>query len=272
MDKRKRLTLKEKLKILDDYTNGNSVSGLAIKYGLAKSTICTILKNKPKLLNNMKKTNFGSKHRSAIKDGGFPIMENKLFKWFQMQRKQHVPISGEILKLKAKEFHNQDYNGNFKASNGWLTRFKKRFGIRLLKQCGEKLSAREELVEPFKKELHKIIHDNDLSEEAIFNADETGLFWKMLPDRTYVHAEENSAPGRKMAKERITLLLCANASGSKIISPLLIGKAQNPRSFKNKVLPLDYAHSKNAWMTSLLFKNWFHEKFVPEVNFCLLLS
>lgn len=44
MDKRKRLKLNEKLKILDEHRNGESVSGLAIKYGLAKSTVCTILK------------------------------------------------------------------------------------------------------------------------------------------------------------------------------------------------------------------------------------
>lgn len=143
---------------------------------------------------------------------------------------------------------------------------RKRFGIRLLKQCGEKLSSDSQAVEPFKRKLQQVIMENNIPKDAIFNADETGIFWKALPDKTYVHSGERCAPGRKMSKERVTVLVCSNASGSKKIKPLLIGKAQKPRAFRNKTLPVDYVHSKNAWMTAVLFKNWFFEKFVPQVS------
>jgi hypothetical protein len=42
-----------------------------------------------------------------------------------------VPISGEILREKAQLFYSQTHNDdNFKASSGWLDKFKNRYGIR----------------------------------------------------------------------------------------------------------------------------------------------
>lgn len=46
----------------------------------------------------------------------------------------------------------------------------------------------------------------------------------------------------------------------------MIGKAKNPRAFKKVKIPLDYANSKNAWMTELMFKNWFEKSFVKQVK------
>ena len=56
-----------------------------------------------------------------------------------------APISGSILMQKAKLMHTSLYpdasKESFKASNGWLNRFKQRHGIRQLKLQGEALSA-----------------------------------------------------------------------------------------------------------------------------------
>ncbi|XP_023306140.2 jerky protein homolog-like [Lucilia cuprina] len=164
------------------------------------------------------------------------------------------------------EIQNQFCTGGFHASDGWLSRFKKRYGVRLLKESGEKLSSREDLVDPFMRKLQRVIREEGLSHDSIFNVDETGLFWKMLPNKTFVHAGTSTAPGRKLSKERITAFLCANASGKKKMTPLLIGKAKKPRSFRNTVLPVNYLHSKNAWMNTGIFKVWFFEMFIPEVE------
>ena len=43
---------------------------------------------------------------------------------------------------------------DFKASSGWLHRFKSRHGIRQLSMQGESLSANPEAAEEFKKSLH----------------------------------------------------------------------------------------------------------------------
>jgi hypothetical protein len=48
--------------------------------------------------------------------------------------------------------------------------------------------------------------------QEIFFVDETGLFWKKMSDITYVSNEEKTMPGFKAAKDRLTLLLGANAA------------------------------------------------------------
>lgn len=177
-----------------------------------------------------------------------------------------MPISGNMLKQKALSLSTDLNIGSFNASSGWLQRFKIRYGIRFLKVTGEKLSAQPELVDPFKEKLMQVIEEFSLTQHQLYNADETGLYWQLLPDKTYVALAEKTAPGIKISKRRITFLGCTNASGSHKLKPLIIGKAKKPRCFKNFYNPLVYRNTKNAWMTAELFKNWFFQQFVPEVR------
>ena len=91
--------------------------------------------------------------------------------------------------------------------------------------------------------------------ENIFNADETGLFYRCLPDRTYVFKNDKCADG-KLSKERLTVLVTASMAGEKLLL-LVFGKSANPRCFKNiKKLPLPYESTKKAWMTAAIFETW----------------
>lgn len=93
------------------------------------------------------------------------------------------------------------------------------------------------------------------SPENIYNADETGLYFRALPEHTYMLKNE-SAKGCKTIKERITILCCANMAGKKE-KLLVIGKSKNPRCFKNvRSLPVDYFSNKNAWKTTWIFNEW----------------
>ena len=94
--------------------------------------------------------------------------------------------------------------------------------------------------------------------EDIYNVDETGLFYKLLPDRTYTLKNE-VCHGGKHSKERITLLLGANMTGTKTIKPLVVGKSAKPRCFNGiheDALPVTYTSNKSAWMTSDIFNQW----------------
>ena len=73
-----------------------------------------------------------------------------------------------------------------------------------IKQCfhcikisGEAASANIEATRAFTAEFKKIIEANDLPPDLVFNVNETGLYWKKLPSRTYISREENSVPGFK---------------------------------------------------------------------------
>ena len=109
----------------------------------------------------------------------------------------------------------------------------------------------------------------NLSLDQIFNCDETGLYFRLLPDQTLAGSFEKSASGRKKSKDRVTINACANASGTIMIPLHLIGKSKRPRCFKGinmKLLPLKYSGQKSAWMTSALFHDWYHNTFVPYVR------
>ncbi|GFU93462.1 tigger transposable element-derived protein 1 [Trichonephila clavipes] len=92
--------------------------------------------------------------------------------------------------------------------------------------------------------LAKIIEDGDYSADQVFNADETGLYWERLPNRTYIAKDEKTASGHKESKDQVTLLLCSNASGDRMLKPLLINKSLRPRTLKDELL-VDDALSDN---------------------------
>ena len=91
----------------------------------------------------------------------------------------------------------------------------------------------------------------------IYNADETGLYYCALPERSMV-VRGDPRKGIKTSKERVTVLLACSAAGEKL-KPLLIGKSVKPWCFKgiDKVaLPVTYRANRKAWMTGILFKEW----------------
>ena len=134
---------------------------------------------------------------------------------------------------------------------------------------GEKLSADMEAAGDFVTFFQQFIEDNNYTLNQIFNCDETGLYYKLLPEKTLASSFENSAPGRKKQKERVTINACSNVLGTIKLPLLLIGKYKNPRCFKNisrDTLPVQYANQSNAWMNTTIFTEWFHNKFVPIVQ------
>lgn len=147
----------------------------------------------------------------------------------------------------------------FGSTRTRLHNLKKRRGIRQFTVSGESLSTDAHSIDPFLHRFRAKINELGLSESQIYNVDETGLFFRMLPNKIYVAANEKSAPGRKTRKERITILYCANADGSHKIKPLVFSKSKNLRCFKNFRNPFGYDSSGNAWMTTNIFQKWFHE-------------
>lgn len=121
----------------------------------------------------------------------------------------------------------------FEASRGWFDRFKTRGNLHSVALKGESASADTLAAEKFKLELKAIIEEGGYSAQQVLNADETGLFWKRLPGRTYISKSEKSSPGYKTCKDRLTLLLGGNAEGDFKFKPFLIYHSENPRAFKN---------------------------------------
>ncbi|CAK9801718.1 Tigger transposable element-derived protein 1 [Anthophora plagiata] len=90
-----------------------------------------------------------------------------------------------------------------------------------------------------------------------------------MPNRTFLSKEESVSPGYKPSKNQLTLLLGGNLAGDLKLKPLLVYQAENPRALKEKnkkLFPVIWKSNKNAWVTALIFKDWFTFHFVPTVK------
>ena len=80
----------------------------------------------------------------------------------------------------------------------------------------------------------------EYSPADIYNADETALFYKLMPNKT-LEFKGNKCFWGKSSKEGITALLCTNSTGTDKLKPLKIGKFGQPRCFKRvQHLPFEY--------------------------------
>lgn len=136
---------------------------------------------------------------------------------------------------------------DFLASGGWLENFKHRHSISFRTLQGEAGAVDAEKLGSWQEEVLKSAI-KDFSPDDVFNVDETGLFWQLLPNRTIAFKGERCTSGKK-SKERITVLVGANMSGSEKLPLLVVGKSARPRYFKNAKIPLEYTANKKAWMT-----------------------
>lgn len=153
-----------------------------------------------------------------------------------------MPISGPLIQEKALQVAKIENFENFSASNGWLEKFRIRHAITFKSICGESKSVDTSVVKDWTEKLEGICEG--YADVDIWNLDETGLFFKALPDKTMCLRGEKCSGG-KLAKERLTLMLCVNAVGD-FLEPLIIGKSARPRCFKNLDLEEDLQNLINV--------------------------
>ena len=76
----------------------------------------------------------------------------------------------------------------------------------------------------------------------------------------------NNKQGKKKSKERVSLVVCANATGTHKIPCTLIGKAKFPACIKNRERPFKYISQNKTWMDVSTYWKWFEEVFYSEVR------
>ena len=259
--KQKALSLKDKVKILKVVDKRSSEYGakgkIAKEFGIASSTLSTIIKDKKKILDAFKQSAF-KPGRKRLRTAAHEDVEEALVIWFKGIRDQSVPVSGSILRAKAEELSKKLGHEQFQCSSGWLQRFKERHAIVQKKICGESASVRVETCDLWiEHTLPTLLDGYEL--KNVFNADETGLFYKLLPNKTLCFKNQ-PCHGGKHSKDRVTVLVGAHADGSEKLPLLVIGKSKKPRCFKNvNSLPVVYDASKKAWMNSTIFELWLRQ-------------
>lgn len=259
--KRKAISLETKIEILDHLRNGEGSTSIGKMFGLNEATIRTIKKNEIAIRQSViSGTKLSAKSTSYSRDAVKEKMERALIIWIEDNAQKRIPIDGNSIKQQALRFYqmikdeqNSEHlhsipvkSYSFNASTGWFTGFLERHALHNIKIKGEIASGDQKAAQEFPAELKKIIADGGYSPDQVFNADETGLFWKKMPRRTYVAKAQKSAGGFKVEKDRVTFLFCSNASGDRILKPLLINRALKPRAMRG----VDFDTLPVIWMAN----------------------
>jgi hypothetical protein len=121
-----------------------------------------------------------------------------MWDWFHQARDKAIPLSGPILQSKALEFASQLDIADFKASNGWLEKFKACHAIKAFTLSGKSAGVDLQTVDDFRSRIPEIC--SDFEPCNIFNCDETGLYYRALP------AKGASSKGVKNSKECLTIM------------------------------------------------------------------
>ncbi|XP_068087415.1 tyrosine-protein kinase Fyn isoform X1 [Hyperolius riggenbachi] len=281
--KKEMITVEVKKEIIEKYERGMRVADIARCYSKSTSTICTILKTKEKIrrLNAAKGVTRVSKQRPEVLED----VEKLLLVWINEKQLAGDTVSKTFICEKAKALYTDltsklpgmstENEEGFKASRGWFDNFKKRSGIHSVVRNEESVSSDLTVAEIFTAEFKELMVSEGYLPQQVFNCDETGLFWKKMPKRTYIAAEEKAIPGHKPMKDRLTLLFCANASGDFKVKPLLVYYSENPQAFRKckiqkSQLNVMWRSNSRAWVTCILFVEWINEVFGPMVKKYLL--
>lgn len=212
------------------------------------------------------------RHRSRK----WEALEFALFEWVKRMEPM-ITISQALLKEKARLFFKKmaQYSEEKEPewSSGWLANFQKQYGISMRKKYGEIGSA---LSINCDEEMAKIIEVlKQYPPDCQYNADETGLCWKAVPDRSL---STKVLPGKKIKKDRVSVMVSCNATGTHKLKLWFIGKAKKPLAFRARGINMDALHivwrsNSSAWMNTQImveYLRWFDLQVAPRKVVLLL--
>ncbi|XP_050799415.1 tigger transposable element-derived protein 3-like [Gopherus flavomarginatus] len=194
------LLLKEKAQIIrEGQRPGATQSQVATKWELHRSAVCRIWQQKEKLLADYEAGQSNGCRKHGL-EGKAPAADRALFTWLKEKRAQRALLAGPAVKKKARLLAASLGLNDFKASDGWFTRWKRRFSVTCEKEQGGKQSADKPTTDQWQCEkLSRILEK--LSPADIYNADETRLYLKGLCDRGHGEKNESKKEGKLQRTE-----------------------------------------------------------------------
>ncbi|KAF0687390.1 Aste57867_20859 [Aphanomyces stellatus] len=208
----------------------------------------------------------------AMSEASAASLDSELFAWVTALQSRNVIVPPSMIQRKAKELADKFPSSDFKPSQAWYSKFAARYHINVHgpPSSGPSSSSSSsyanmtalDMQVQMKQLRDKIMH---YSPDRIYNICETSLFYQLVPSYNILCPFE-SAEVQQRKMERVSLVVCVNATGTHKIPLLMIGKDKAPLSCGFKSLPVHYVAQLKAWMDVTVFNHWVHHIFVPEVK------
>ena len=178
-------------------------------------------KTKDALIENLKKGDIQLCAKLSVNVSKNKVLDDAVYLWFCETRNSKFrckPLFISRAHIQARALREANLLGlsNFRASDGWFRNWRNRLAegesIRLYGEAGD---VNISDIAPMMRELRMFLVVYDPAN--IFNMDESGLFYRAMPARTYLAANESrrTVRGTKAlkAKDRVTVVFCCNATG-----------------------------------------------------------
>ena len=191
--KKENATLAQRIEILDwHHKNGKNQTATAKHF----DPIYPNLKLKQPLVSLWLKHEAGWRNQWAQADKKYdrnikrvrqtehPHVLEMMDLWVSKAMNDAILLTGEVLRQKWTTFAalvGVPEDERLKLSDGWLTHFKDRMGLKEMKRHGEAASSGAETVERERKRIQELIKEYGYELCDIFNMDETGLFYGYAP-------------------------------------------------------------------------------------------
>ncbi|XP_050163994.1 tigger transposable element-derived protein 3-like [Myiozetetes cayanensis] len=235
---RKELSLTEKVRVLEMLEGPKvSQSELAKRFGVSQPQICRIIKNKERILSEWQRS--GDPERKRKREGKDGALEAALLRWVEGARAAELPAGRPLLQLRARQLAGALGRPGPEHSGGWLARV-----AAFKKPPAEKGDAEQPPAEHWAGTVLPALL-RGYAPSDIFSCGEAAV---PLPA---------GCPG-----ERLTLLLCANASGSEKLPLRALGESPRPRCLRGvnlEQMPWSYRAGSPGGLTAPLFAEWLQE-------------
>eukprot|EP00170_Pyropia_yezoensis_P000282 contig_1783_g283 len=202
--RRPALALQQRLLIITQVADGIPLDILATRYGVSRRAISRIHSCREQ---TWRAADAGVPYSSlCAHPAHFPLVDEALLAWFLRLRSAGLPVSRLALQVKAVALAGVHYPGApFRASNGYIQRWRTRSGVRSIRLHGAGGAVNVETAEMQMKELRdKLI---GVDPDLLLNMDEAALYYQLAPTNSYVlarHARETRGTALQHAKARLT--------------------------------------------------------------------
>jgi hypothetical protein len=234
-------------------TNAPSKRALAREYNVSEGAIRKVWDNREAILEQSALLSEEAKERTfRASVGRFTKLEDMLYIWIDNMHRAELLVSPSlnIAKTKSIASNLSILESDFKASWQWLSQFTTCHGLQkmLLHGEGAQVNKNDSKLLVTLEEFYGIIAQYD--PKNVYNMDEIGLFfWLLLRYNLLMPNEDiSTTKGKKKAKDRVYLIVCANAFGTHKIPCALIGKPKELAYIKDQQWPIPYFNQAKAWM------------------------